>query len=227
MQRPRLGSISFADNKRLEMATLASIAHRFQESPLSQTAADELLRIQREQLDHDEYYHREIARLDTTRRITHLTLHFSKYVGYLAEICDDGHSSHTIQHVLTDTFIIAVSAANTLNVRISDCLGAEVCERVPLAELGQHLQQLSGLSNGPIVQHLLISLSKSTGRMAKACEGLDHVESQNFRENLVDGLSETLKAVLVAAGALRIDLATTARARLAAVKSRFIFHGYP
>lgn len=209
------------------MASLASIAHRFQENPPSQSAAGELFRLQREQLDHDEFYHREIARLDTKKRITHLTLHFSKYVGYLAEICDNERSSHTIEHVLTDTFIIAVSAANTLNTRISDCLGAEVCERVPLAELGEYFQQSSGPSNGSIAQRLLIGLSKSTGRMAKACEGLDHVESQNFRENLVDGLAETLRAVLVAAGVLRIDLATTARARLATVKSRFIFHDYP
>src|SRR5437868_13538203 len=73
--------------------------------------------IQLDQFKHDETYHREIARLSTQDRLKHMALHFAKYAGNLAEPTSD---EIALKKAVTDTFIIAVSTANTLNVRVSE-----------------------------------------------------------------------------------------------------------
>ena len=44
-----------------------------------------LFTLQLEQFEHDEKYHREIARLTTHHRLNHMALHFAKYTGQLAD----------------------------------------------------------------------------------------------------------------------------------------------
>jgi hypothetical protein len=57
-------------------------------------SATDLRQLQVEQFSHDETYHREIARLPVQQRLTHMTLHFAKYVGRL--LADDSDDSRTI-----------------------------------------------------------------------------------------------------------------------------------
>jgi len=207
------------------MATLASIAHRFHENPTSKSAADELLQLQREQFDHDEYYHREIARLDMKTRLTHLTLHFAKYVGYLGKLSDDlTANSPSLQRVLVDSLIIAISMANTLNMRIVDKIDTKSCSNASLDELSRQLARSTALGNGSLLRNLLVAMSQSTGRMAKACEGLDHIESVDFREELKIAVIEVTKTTLAAAALIDLDIVFAIKARLAEVKARFIFH---
>lgn len=206
------------------MVALVSTAHRFRDDRPNRFAADELIRLQREQLEHDEYYHREIARLDMKGRVTHLTLHFAKYVGYLGELCDNRNADAEIQRILVDAFIISISAANTLNVRLSEKLDSELCKKVSLRELGIRLAHSHLMSDVPLSQLLLTKLSQPTGRMAKACEGLDHIESSNFRAELVAGSIEIFRLTLAAAAKLDLDIVELSKTRLDEVKERFIFH---
>ena len=53
--------------------------------PVHSSAADELFALQIAQLKHDEFYHREIARLTVHARLNHMALHLCKYVGQLAD----------------------------------------------------------------------------------------------------------------------------------------------
>src|ERR1700692_2758213 len=77
-----------------------------------------LFELEVEQHHHDETYHREIARLSLHHRLNHMALHFSKYVGKLAAARDSAAMTSTF----VDTFIIAMSTANILNVKLWDLL---------------------------------------------------------------------------------------------------------
>ena len=77
---------------------------------------DDLARLQWEQFEHDEKYHREIARLTVQDRLKHMALHFAKYSGGLAAGPDEAE----LRRLVTDIFVIALSSANILNVRLAD-----------------------------------------------------------------------------------------------------------
>lgn len=146
------------------------------------SAADELFALQVAQLKHDEFYHREIARLTVHARLNHMALHFAKYVGQLATAIES-NDFPLIRQTITDAFVIALSSSNTLNVS----LGAEIPfarDARSVAELGRLLLDNDGLGN-----QLLLSFAVPTGQIARACEKLDHVEGFPFRETIAAGVS--------------------------------------
>jgi hypothetical protein len=157
--------------------------------------------IQLDQFKHDETYHREIARLSTQDRLKHMALHFAKYSGNLAEAGED-HGA--VQKALTDTFIIAVSTTNILNVRLSDAL-AEVSARMP--------------------ESFATILTTRAGRMAAACEKLDHLEDVAFRPIIRQCVMDLLRAAAAEAERHGWEIETLVRKRLAGVKQKMIFHG--
>ena len=73
--------------------------------------------LQWEQHQHDEQYHREIARLTVHERWKHMALHFAKYAGNLV---GDVDNDERLQRAVIDTFVIALSTSNTLNIRASE-----------------------------------------------------------------------------------------------------------
>lgn len=162
--------------------------------------AEELDSLQWEQFQHDEKYHREIARLSVQDRLKHMALHFAKYAGALIEAAD----STTLQRIVTDTFIIAVSSINTLNVRLTDALQTE-----------------SDKSTRPFVDELAVQ----AGRMAAACEKLDHMEDFPFRPTVRAAATNLVCTAMAEADAQGWNLPDLVRRRLAGVKQKMIFHG--
>jgi hypothetical protein len=158
-------------------------------SRIGSLTASELQALQAEQFDHDEKYHREIARLPVQDRLRHMTLHFSKYVGRLLEAdkCDE--------QVIVDTFIIALSSANILGLNL-------------LADLP--VQSLTR-------QDFIARIGVAAGRMSAACEKLDHLEDFPFRQTLRDGVVAIAVAVMHYSAELKLDLPKLVRTRLTSV----------
>ena len=164
--------------------------------------AEEFDQLQLQQFRHDETYHREIARLSVQNRLTHMTLHFAKYAGYLAEGGDD----QRIRQVATDIFIIALSSGNILNQRFSDVIDLLTAAR--------------DADTMDFVRHLTIS----SGRMSAACEKLDHLEDFPFRSTIKEGVNDIMKGVLAFCASNKWDLRDLVRMRLEGIRAKSIFN---
>jgi hypothetical protein len=155
-------------------------------------AAFELRALQIEQFDHDETFHREIARLSVQDRLRHMTLHFAKYVGRLL------YAEDSDQQVIVDTFIIALSSANILGIHLSPSETAPSQSR----------------------QDFVARVGVAAGRMAAACEKLDHLEDFPFRQTLRDGVVDIAAAVMGYSVLHQLDLPKLVRKRLANVRGK-------
>ena len=157
-------------------------------------------RLQWEQFEHDEKYHREIARLTVQDRLKHMALHFAKYAGEMFA----NPSEDKYRRLVTDTLIIAISAANTLNMRLADIVGQ------------------TDTSNASDFDRQLVV---AAGRMATACEKLDHLEDFPFRPHIAGEVIKIVNAALSVFFENGWDVPTTIKDRLAPVKAKSIFHG--
>jgi len=164
--------------------------------------AKELEAIQFEQFQHDEAFHREISRLTVQRRLTHMTLHFAKYAGYLAEGADDDKFRRTV----TDLFVIGVSTINGLNLRIHSLL----------AGIGRP----SAVSPEELAREVTIR----AGRMASACERLDHLEDFPYRTTIRDAAVELIALALSVAEDRGWSIPELVEDRLRPVKAKSIFY---
>jgi hypothetical protein len=161
-------------------------------SGIGSLTASELQALQAEQFDHDEKYHREIARLSVQDRLRHMTLHFSKYVGRLLE------DEKGDEQIIVDTFIIALSSANILGLHLSPNLPAQ------------------SLARQDFISHVGIA----AGRMSAACEKLDHLEDFPFRQTLRDGVVAIAVAVMHYSAKQKLDLPKLVRTRLTSVRDK-------
>lgn len=157
--------------------------------------------LQQNQFLHDETYHREIARLTVQRRLTHMTLHFAKYAGYLGEIS----VMENEQKVLTDILIIGLSSANILNMRLSECI------------------DFSPKNRAMTVAEYRNSLIIATGKMAAACEKLDHLEDFPFRVVLCDNVRQIVQVTLNVFFERNIDVEVVIQERLSGIRSKALF----
>jgi hypothetical protein len=164
---------------------------------LGSLTAFELQALQAEQFDHDEKYHREIARLSVQDRLRHMTLHFSKYVGRLLQ------SDRGDQQILVDTFVIALSSANILGLHLSP--------NEPTQSLNR--------------QEFIARLGVATGRMSAACEKLDHLEDFPFRQTLREGVIDIATAVIGYSIKQKLDLPNLVRDRLVSVRGKAFVPG--
>ncbi|WP_374407403.1 hypothetical protein [Pelagerythrobacter sp.] len=158
-------------------------------------------RLQWQQFEHDEKYHREIARLTVQDRLKHMALHFAKYAGNLAEEPED----EAVKRLVTDIVVIAISSANILNLRISDhhnMLGFNAT-RVDLSK----------------------TITIAAGRMAAACEKMDHLEAFPFRERISESVLELLSQAISYAVSKGWSVEDLIAARLQPVKEKSIFYG--
>ena len=157
-------------------------------------------RLQWEQFEHDEKYHREIARLTVQDRLKHMALHFAKYAGEIfAEPSED-----KFRRLVTDTLIIGISAANTLNIRLADIVGQ--AHTGDTSEFGRQLVIASG-------------------RMATACEKLDHLEDFPFRPHIAGEVVKIIDAALAVFMDKGWDAPISIKDRLVPVKAKSIFYG--
>jgi hypothetical protein len=162
----------------------------------------ELDELQWEQHQHDEQYHREIARLTVHDRWKHMALHFAKYAGNLVGAVDD---DDRLRRAVVDTFIIALSTSNTLNVRASELVGQS------------DIAVVTG-------QGFFDALIVGAGKMAAACEKLDHIEAVEFRGEVTGAISNLMAAAMGVAASRGWSVEQLVRARLSAVKKKWIHH---
>jgi hypothetical protein len=181
------------------------------------SASTIMLQIQRDQNTHDLLAHRDILNLDTHTKLKHMTLHFLKYAGKLAE-AHDAQSRSSLELVLVDTFIICLATANALNVNLGKAwaLSAENLDGLSRCFC------VKGLTVDPL-DRALFGLVKIAGRMAKAIESTDHLERGNPREDLETLIVELSAEVLLLLGSLNTSIEEIVRARWSAVESKSIF----
>ncbi|WP_232493620.1 hypothetical protein [Novosphingobium kaempferiae] len=165
--------------------------------------AEEFENLQFDQFCHDENFHREISRLTVKERLTHMTLHFAKYSGYLANDPDDLRLRRTI----TDLFVIGLSTLNGLNVRAHPLV----------TEIGQ----IEDTSRSALARRVAIL----AGEMASACERLDHLEEFPYRQTLQGAAATMVALALSAAEARQWSMPLLVKERLQRVKEKSIFYG--
>jgi hypothetical protein len=189
-------------------------------APEAGSAKKILFELQVEQHHHDETYHREIARLSLHQRLNHMALHFAKYTGRVAAAVrvEDAVPEYV------DTLIIGLSTANVLNIEIWDILEHEGREFPGLLAFGRSLAQRVGTMLRER-NELLRETSIAAGRIAAACEKIDHLEEISFRAEIKFGLAKLVTLSLVVIASNGLDPAIAVRTRLNKVKERLRLHG--
>ena len=158
--------------------------------------------VQFAQFEHDEKYHREISRLSIQDRLRHMALHFSKYAGRLYE----EPSEEFIRQTAVDTLIIAISCANILNRDVSTMTAQRANECLAVEQFAREL-------------------TIAAGKMAAACERIDHLEDFPFRAAITEQVEVTLVAAFDFLSALQMDPVCEMASRLSRIKAKSIFHG--
>lgn len=185
----------------------------------------QLFQLQLSQYQHDQKYHKDIWLLSVHGRLNHFALHFCKYTGYLAEIIGEPNPSK-FQRLVTDSFIVCLAAANTLNMQIAEEL---INHDINTADnLNDLASRLAKTSNANFSDHsvFLKHVAVEAGRLAKACESIDHLERYPSREVIAETVVDLFKTFLMAAHCNGMDIAREAKSRLLEVEKKHIFHGY-
>lgn len=112
-------------------------------------SSEQLLELQKEQYLHDQRNHFDILSLHKADRLKHYGLHYAKYVGRLARGEEEAKS---YSQTLVDSFLVCLSAANTLHQRLDD-------------------HETKDTSHD-----FLRVYADAAGRFADACEKIDHLE---------------------------------------------------
>jgi hypothetical protein len=187
---------------------------------------EQLLAIQWEQSKHDELYHKEIVLLPVGDRMKHFALHMAKYAGYLADTVDS-EDDPRFERALVDAFIISVAAANTLGLDLGRALARDEGVGGGLGTLGEGWAKTlcpEEQDKGGI--WFLRQFARCSGRLAKACESLDHIESHPFREEMRASVLDLFKLVVAEASARRIDLPKEWKERLQSIEAKHLFKTY-
>jgi hypothetical protein len=184
-----------------------------------------MLDLQREQFDHDERFHREIAQLDIKSHLAHLALHFCKYTGRLAEIFNRNgfianENTALRAKTITDSFIISLCLANTLNFNLSEYVAPNVGSTATLREVGLVLaHQL--YPNGVLDDTWLLTVhAVHSAKIAAACEKIDHLEEYSYRNELQVAVLRLCQIALIAAAKNDIDLLAAVRERRKEIRDR-------
>lgn len=147
--------------------------------------SDQIARQQIEQYRHDLKNHFDVAALPRIERLKHYALHFAKYAGRIArdqDGCD-------LERTLVDSFLIGLSAANALKLKLSG-------------------EDLVGPADDSSSQRLLEIYTDAAGRFAEASEKSDHLE--DFIDIARSANRSILKIVAEEAAKRNIDLLSLA-----------------
>lgn len=169
-----------------------------------------LFQLQWNQFQHDENYHREIARLPMSERIKHLVLHLAKYGGGLAESIE-AENHEEAKRSIVDAFIISMSLANVLNIKLDEKFSPEDLWKCSSPQPNQQYGFLT---------HYMIAV----GRACKAVESLDHVELYPSREKLNNAAVECVRLTASECLIRGIDISNCVYQRLSDIKLKNIFH---
>ncbi len=157
-------------------------------------------KLQEKQQQHDLIYHQDILVLGTHERVKHLVLHFAKYLGKFTE----NPSSVEEQLVSTDFMICSISLANVLNIRLSE------------VEANNSTLEYT-------TEMLLKNITCIVGKLAKACEALDHVEDYPSRSTLEQSLESLVSCLISLSKNKKIDLNSEIPKRLNDIELNSIF----
>jgi hypothetical protein len=187
------------------------------------SALQSLVELLQGQRQHDERAHRDVYYLSYPRRLTHLTLHLSKYAARLGV---PAVNPSVLSRTLVDTFIIALSAAELLRLDIAGSLRAKGIEPdrcSSIMEVGNQLASHYPMSEA-VIDWCFRQLATQAGHIAKALESLDHLEALEYRAMMERSVNEVLAMSLVAAARLKLDLAELVPKRWAEFEAR-MSHG--
>lgn len=179
-----------------------------------------MIGLQREQFEHDERFHREIARLDIAARLKHMALHFCKYTGQFAEVLHDPENGALRSRTITDSFIISLCCANTLNFSLSEHVAPDIGGEVTLRDLGLHLGRKLYPTAKLDDAWLISAHATHAAKMAAACEKIDHLEAFPFRDELQKAVLRLSQIALIAAVVNNLDLLTAVRERRREIRAR-------
>lgn len=168
------------------------------------TAVQILRNIQARQREHDIRAHQDIYYLPSPARMNHLTLHITKYAGRLAQ---KDVAVSELKRTIVDAFIIALSAADLLRIDFTEALGirSQITEQNDFMSLGFALRG-QDCGSECVEDWYFRKLAEVAGKMAKACESLDHMESVPYREVLSEAILDLCRATLAVSSMLSLDL---------------------
>ncbi len=184
-----------------------------------------LIDLQKSQYKHDKEHHQDIFNISYPDRMNHYVLHFSKYVGRFSEEYSDEHELREhLEKTLSDSFIVALAAANTLNLDIYQQMqqrhgiDAETPERV-----AEQLNQLDEINNiKDIQQWLFRELAMPAGEMANAMESLDHMEPMDVRQVLEEETMNIIEYILIASDLMSVDVGSLVEDRWTKIEEESI-----
>jgi hypothetical protein len=182
-----------------------------------------MLGLQREQFEHDERFHREITHLNIAARIKHMALHFCKYTGQLATVLQDPENAALRSRTITDSFIISLCSANTLNFNLSEHVAPNFSGGATLRDLGLHLAHQLYPAAKLDDAWLMSAHAIYAAKMAAACEKIDHLEAFPFRDELQKAVLRLSQIALIAAVANNLDLSFAVRERRREIRARSSF----
>jgi hypothetical protein len=182
-----------------------------------------MLGLQREQFDHDERFHREIARLNIEARLKHMALHFCKYTGRLAEVIYGSENAELRFKTITDSFIISLCSANILNFNLSEHVAPHLGGAATLRDLGLHLAGQLYPAAKLDDAWLMSAHAIYAAKMAATCEKIDHLEAFPFRDELQNSILRLCQISLIAAHINNLDLLSAVRERRREIRARSSF----
>lgn len=166
---------------------------------------DRLYELMSSQRRHDEYYHRDVYFLPPYLRMHHLVLHFSKYAGRLYEREIQSLKDSELIRTLTDTFIIALSASELFQISPAFVSQEMQYDKMFPLSFSRSIESHSNTDN--TVEIFRGNLVILTGRMAKGCESLDHLEGFNYRMVFSESIQAIILLCLLMASLMEQDIA--------------------
>jgi hypothetical protein len=121
---------------------------------------------------------------------------------------------------ITDSFIISLCSANTLNFDLSKHIAPQIGGAATLRDLGLHLARQLYPEANLDDSWLLTAHAIHAAKMARACEKIDHLEAFPFREEIQNAVLRLCQVGVIAAYANSLDLSSAVRERRREVRER-------
>jgi hypothetical protein len=177
--------------------------------PAERAAADKLRELQCQQMRHDRAYHLDVWSLPIPERMAHYCIHFAKYAGQLLD-----ENAGTRRAAVVDTAVIALAAANTINL---DLRATETFAGLAHAASLEAFCRPEATAQGkrPLHEAYLPLLAQYARATDKACH-LERYDVRGAYEAVVPALLRLAFAHLSETG----EIAETLKARLREIESR-------
>jgi len=150
-----------------------------------------LKHLEKQQMAHDDRYHKDVWVLSTQGKAKHMASHVGKYSGQiLKEIRATDVDLEKVHKYVIDALIINFSYSNIFTYRLSNHLDARYLQHSSLEELRDNIANdyffRKGYDAKKPVEHgldLAMDMCILASQILKTVESLDHVEDHPFRAN--------------------------------------------